>query len=462
MAFRFGPKAAAAPTPNAALNPAAIENDKSKKKQQMVLAMAGGAALLVGGLWIMTRDEKDEKVAVATDGTEVRIKVDDLRSRNLNEGEWISRSENELAELKKQMSNLEKTADPTDLRKRMEKLEAENRDLKTDGQRLFTAMSAENEKLKRRMQSAPAAQSREATAAQQEAGSARGAGRWRGEEPFRVAGGGAGGERGTGASQQAAGLSGIAQVKTINFSPVADGKGGATPVGFQSSAPTATPTIIEASADYLPPNSYAPARVVVGVDASAGVVSQTDPLPVLLRITGAARSVVNNGKVLTTSLEGCVVSGAARGDLSAEKVYVKLVKMTCDQPNGRVAVSDVKGYISFAGKAGVRGRVVSREGDFVTKAAIAGVIGGFGRGLTANANAVFAGGTTVVDGERQKLTPQEIAVAGLGQGFGDTADMVSKYLIERAEQYQPVIEMPTGIDVDIVFLEGVYVRGGGS
>ena len=35
---------------------------------------------------------------------------------------------------------------------------------------------------------------------------------------------------------------------------------------------------------------------------------------------------------------------------------------------------------------------------------------------------------------------------------------VSKYLIERAEQYQPVIEMPTGVDVEIVFLEGVYVR----
>ena len=73
-----------------------------------------------------------------------------------------------------------------------------------------------------------------------------------------------------------------------------------------------------------------------------------------------ARSVVQNGRVLTTRLEGCVVSGAARGDLSSEKVYVKLARMTCDQPGGRVAVSEVKGFISFAGKSGVRGRVVSR------------------------------------------------------------------------------------------------------
>ena len=34
----------------------------------------------------------------------------------------------------------------------------------------------------------------------------------------------------------------------------------------------------------------------------------------------------------------------------------------------------------------------------------------------------------------------------------------AELVIERAEQYQPVVEMPTGIDVEIVFLDGVYVR----
>ena len=43
-------------------------------------------------------------------------------------------------------------------------------------------------------------------------------------------------------------------------------------------------------------------------------------------------------------------------------------------------------------------------------------------------------------------------------GIAQSADMVSKYLIERAEQYQPIIEMPTGIDVEIVFLEGVFIQ----
>ncbi len=62
------------------------------------------------------------------------------------------------------------------------------------------------------------------------------------------------------------------------------------------------------------------------------------------------------------------------------------------------------------------------------------------------------------NGNRDKLGLGEMLQAGLGEGVSTAADTVSKYLIERAEQYQPVIEMPTGIDVEIVFLDGAYVR----
>src|SRR3546814_1848231 len=105
------------------------------------------------------------------------------------------------------------------------------------------------------------------------------------------------------------------------------------------------------SINYLPPNSFARARVIVGVDASAGVNSKTDPLPVVLRVTGPARSVYYNGRLLTTRIEGGLVNGEARGDLSSEKVYVKLQKMTWPQHGGRYAVSEVKGFLAFDGRA---------------------------------------------------------------------------------------------------------------
>lgn len=63
-----------------------------------------------------------------------------------------------------------------------------------------------------------------------------------------------------------------------------------------------------------------------------------------------------------------------------------------------------------------------------------------------------------MNGKRQMLGAGELATGGIGNGVAEAGDMVSKYLIERAEQYQPVIEMPTGIDVEIVFLEGVFIQ----
>src|SRR3546814_5532614 len=112
-----------------------------------------------------------------------------------------------------------------------------------------------------------------------------------------------------------------------------------------------------------------------------------------------------------------------------------------------VASSDL---LAFGGKTGVRGRVVSRECSLVTQAFIAGLAGGFGRGFSANANSVFQGTNITTNGKREKLSTGEILEGGFGEGMAQTGDMVSKYLIGRAEQYQPVIEMPTGIDVEIV------------
>ena len=216
--------------------------------------------------------------------------------------------------------------------------------------------------------------------------------------------------------------------------------------------------------DYVPPNAYATARVLVGVDMSTGVRLSADPKPVLLRITGPAYSVIEGGRRLDVDLQGCLVNGAAHAELSSERVFVKLQKITCDRGDGVVAESQVEGYIAQLGKVGVRGRVVSREGDIVSKALVAGVVGGFGRGLSRNTDQIFAAGsgtgTTVIGNE--ELSASEIVAGGFGEGLSTAADTVADYLIERAEQYQPVIEMPTGIDVEIVFLSGFYARGTNS
>src|SRR3546814_14747935 len=60
--------------------------------------------------------------------------------------------------------------------------------------------------------------------------------------------------------------------------------------GGAAKAPTGGNMFVSDSPNYLPANSYAKARVIVGVDAASNVQSQSDPLPVVLRIVGPARS----------------------------------------------------------------------------------------------------------------------------------------------------------------------------
>ena len=196
----------------------------------------------------------------------------------------------------------------------------------------------------------------------------------------------------------------------------------------------------------------AKATVVVGVDATTNTRSQSDPLPVLLRVTGPARSVYGDGKLLATRVQGCMVNGAAYGDLSSEKVYVKLQRMTCPQPGGRFAVSEVKGFIAFGGKVGIRGRVVSREGGLTTQAFIAGLFSGVGN--------AFSTATKIPRIAQDPVLPsaEEVGIQAIGGGAATAGTTLSDYLIERAEQYQPVVEMPTGAQVEVVFLDGTFIR----
>lgn len=436
-----------APTPpvpaqaeKATTSPVADLNAKTARRQKLLLGTIG-AVILAGGSWFILGG--DDAAKGGDPDAPQTIDTAGLVNRDLSQREFVATYGNRLDAVSREQKALKDTSVPrSEIEAQLAALKSENQAMRTDGQAAIDAISAENAELRSRLasQSAPPPPSAPLPAYGPQAGGYDA----RGRAPTSV---------GAGAPNIAEPVfAAPGEVKLMSFGSDKTAGGGA-----RSIRPEVPPVVVEDSPDYLPPNSYASARVIVGVDASAGVSSQTDPLPVVLRITGPARSVMQNGKVLTTRIEGCIVNGAARGDLSSEKVYVKLARMTCDQPGGRVAVSEVKGFISFAGKSGVRGRVVSREGNLVSQALLAGIVGGFGRGFSANANGIFAGQLGAGQ-QRPSLSATDIVAGGLGQGAGEAADTVSRYLIERAEQYQPVVEMPTGIAVEIVFLDGVYVR----
>ncbi len=210
---------------------------------------------------------------------------------------------------------------------------------------------------------------------------------------------------------------------------------------------------------WLPAGSHAGAVVLAGVDASAGVSSQGDPRPVLLRIAGPAWTAAEDGAALPVDLDGCTVTGAAHGDLSSEKVYARLRTLTCTgREPGTVIETEVAGFVAGAGKAGVRGPVVSREGALVEKAFLAGMVSGVGEGVS-RAFAPQAVATGAASAAVANSGLGDIGRAGLGAGAGSAGPKVADYLIRRAEQYQPVIQLQAGTRVTVVFIEGAWLDG---
>jgi len=411
-------------------------NDGVERKQRILLLSGGSLVICAAVYWLFFTGpgvSEPDGLSNAPGAADVKVSTDDLAMRNMSEREWLAMSENRLTAQDNQLRRLQGQGDQmAQLQAQIDSLRAENANMASDGTRVVSAYEEENRSLREQLATA-------------QSGSGAGPRALYGE-------GGPSSYQALPASAGAV-LPSRGELKVINFG-VAPGAAVSPPARTGDRSALVT----NDSPNYLPANSYARARVIVGVDAASNVSSQSDPLPVVLRIVGPARSVARNGKVLTTRIEGCLVNGAARGDLSSEKVYVKLARMTCPQPGGRYAESEVKGFIAFGGKTGVRGRVVSREGSLTMQAFFAGLVGGVGRGFSANTNGFLNGVNIGVGGQRQQLSTDEIVQGGLGEGVAQAGDMLSQYLIERAEQYQPVIEMPTGVEVEIVFLEGVQIR----
>ena len=233
-------------------------------------------------------------------------------------------------------------------------------------------------------------------------------------------------------------------------------EGGAA--GPRSGAEIVADAALKPVAAWLPAGAHAEAVVLAGVDASAGVSSQGDPRPVLLRIAGPAWTAADHGTAMQVDVDGCTVTGAAHGDLSSEKVYVRFRTMTCAGPEpGTVIETEVAGFVAGSGKTGVRGPVVSREGALVEKAFLAGLVSGIGQGVAQafQPQAVASGGGAAV----ANTALGDIGRAGLGAGAATAGQKVADYMIRRAEQYQPVIQLQAGTKVTLVFLEGARIDG---
>jgi conjugal transfer pilus assembly protein TraB len=220
--------------------------------------------------------------------------------------------------------------------------------------------------------------------------------------------------------------------------------------GGQKGAATDNKDKPKTTQNYLPSGMFGQAIVLSGLDAPTGGQAQSNPHPVLLQLRDLA--ILPNR--YRYDWKSCTVTGAGYGDISSERAYIRTESLSCVSKDGRVLDVPLKGYIAGEdGKAGMRGRLVSKQGQALANGLLAGVVSGIGSGLEKSSTVV----STSPLGTIATPKPGAEYQAGIGQGVGRSLDRLSNYYIQLAEKMFPIIEVDAGRVVDVVLTKGVYV-----
>lgn len=221
------------------------------------------------------------------------------------------------------------------------------------------------------------------------------------------------------------------------------------PAAGMSSAPAKEE---KASAEnYLPAGTFMRVVLLAGLDAPTGGQAQNNPHPILMRVLDPAQ--LPNRYM--ADMKDCVVTANGYGDISSERAYIRTDRLSCiDQKGGAVDVS-LKGYVAGEdGKAGMRGRLVSKQGQALANAFLAGIGSGIGQAFKESSSTV----STSPLGSTSTVTDGKELQAGLASGVGSAMSQLSKYYIKLAEQVFPVIEVDGGRVVDVVLTRGQSIE----
>lgn len=200
--------------------------------------------------------------------------------------------------------------------------------------------------------------------------------------------------------------------------------------------------------DYTPASTFFRAVILGGVDAPTGGQAQDHPYPMLLMVDGM--SMLPNK--YRYNMKQCNLLVSAYGDLSSDRAIGRLEKISCIDKKGRVYERKVNGYLNGEdGKAGVKGRLVSKQKDVLLNALVAGIGSGIGSAFKQQSMSY----STSALGSVATIDPEKIGVAGLGTGVSKALDRLSQYYIDLAEKLFPVIEVDAGRVVDVVLTSGI-------
>ena len=202
--------------------------------------------------------------------------------------------------------------------------------------------------------------------------------------------------------------------------------------------------------EWLPTGSFMKAVLLNGIDAPTSGSAQAEPYPVLMSIVDIT-TLPNRFQV---DMRECFLIGAGYGNISDERAYIRTERLSCVRKNGQVVDFDLTGHvIGEDGKLGMRGRLVSKQGQQIVMALLAGTLSGFSTAMKPTGTVTLNIGDSTTTTTQTNDVKDVLASAGLG-GAGSALDRVAQYYLKMAEKLFPVIEIDAGRSIEVVILKG--------
>ncbi len=203
---------------------------------------------------------------------------------------------------------------------------------------------------------------------------------------------------------------------------------------------------------YIPETAFVTGTLLGGISVSTSVGSSSEPVPVVIRLTGRG----NLPKSFKADLSGCRILGSSYGDLSSERAVIRAETLICENKElEEIITTKVSGLVyGDDGMNGIKGKVVDMSTKHIKNAAIGGMLSGFAGTMKSEGQLTLSSlgaVNTENPGIGSKLKNNTLS------GMGNAAEKIADYYIKQAENMSPVLLVPGGSRVDVMFTKGVYL-----
>lgn len=205
---------------------------------------------------------------------------------------------------------------------------------------------------------------------------------------------------------------------------------------------------------YIPAGSILTGTIITGADFPTSKGAMENPTPTLIRLQKEA--ILPNR--YRSDIRECFLLVGGRGELASERAKLRGEMLSCVRQDGAVIETKLNSYVAGEdGKEGIKGRLVSKQGQMIARSLVAGFASGMSEAFDYDPVPVIATDASNNTQYQQNFSSDAMK-GGFAKGASTALERVADFYMDLAEEMFPVVEINAGRQVDVVVISGTRLR----